>query len=308
MKIETTTQRNIAQITSHWLAILSLAVAVPSASATLITYDGLDYTSGDNLHGSSGGSGWGTNWDNQSGLSSNITVSSPGLSYGSLVVGGNAVTTNSFDSTGRRLDVSFTGAWDGAGFVSDPFVDQQIDQGNVWGSFLARRNAATATWDGGPQFSLHRNNISWFTDTASSALQITWNATSNVWVASSGASSTNLTGSGLGDTVLFVFKLELSLTPGANNIYVWMDPTGLGGADLLTSTADASFTGLDTADARFKAFRAYGGGSATNATTFDEVRFGTTFASVTPIPEPSTYVLLGLGLGTLWWLRRRKVA
>jgi len=37
---------------------------------------------------------------------------------------------------------------------------------------------------------------------------------------------------------------------------------------------------------------------------FDEVRFGTTFLDVVPIPEPSTYVMLLGGIGVLLILRR----
>ena len=60
----------------------------------------------------------------------------------------------------------------------------------------------------------------------------------------------------------------------------------------------------------FRAF-AGGGGSGTVAGPFDEIRFGTTFASVTSaVPEPSTYAL-GAGLVALFAgfiYRRRRVA
>lgn len=285
-------------------AVFLVAIAF-SANATLITYDGFNYASGTNLHGLSGGTGWQTAWDNQNGTGSAITVASSGLTYSTLITSGNQVTTNTYDSTGRRLDVSYLGAWDSAGYVSDPFIITQIDQGTVWGSFLARRNAATATWDE-PVFSLHRNNTDWFATSASSALQIGWDATGGTWFARQGSTTTNLAGSAIGEVVLFAFKLELS-TSGTNNIYVWMNPSGLGGSDLAVSTANASFTGLATSDARFKAFAVYGGGSASNAMTFDEVRFGTTYASVTPIPEPAAALLATVGLFVILLARRRRI-
>jgi len=46
-------------------------------------------------------------------------------------------------------------------------------------------------------------------------------------------------------------------------------------------------------------------GTNTGVYTIDNVLVGTTFASAA-IPEPSTYALLGLGLGALWFLRRKK--
>ncbi|GAB4167706.1 MAG: hypothetical protein Fur0032_05820 [Terrimicrobiaceae bacterium] len=288
---------------------VSVLLALP-AGASLITYDGFDYAASTNLDGLNGGSGWQNGWQNQnSGFPtlSNITVQSPGLSSGSLVVSGNQTTANTFDSTGRRLDVSFGGAWDTAGYVSDPFLITQIDQGNVWGSFLARRNSATASWDGGPAFSLHRNNTDWFKD-SNTSLQVLWDSSASIWTANvNGGTSQNLSATGLGDTALFVFKLELS-TSGTNNIYLWLNPSSLGGADLATGTADASFTGLASADARFKAFAFYGGGSVSNATTLDEVRFGTDYASVTPIPEPGSLALVAVALLSAVLMRRSRAA
>lgn len=292
----------------HLLAITASVLLALPAGATLITYEGFDYSASTNLDGLNGGTGWQNGWQNQNSsfpTLSNITVQSPGLTSGSLVVTGNQTTANTYDATGRRLDVAFGGAWDSAGYVSDPFIVTQIDQGNVWGSFLARRNSATASWDGGPSFSLHRNNTDWFNSSGRS-LQVLWDAGAGLWTANvNGGTGQNLIATALGDTALFVFKLELS-TAGANNVYLWLNPSSLGGSDLSTGTADASFTGLSTTDARFKAFAFYGGGSASSATTLDEVRFGTSYASVTPIPEPSVVTLILGGVALLAGKVRRR--
>jgi hypothetical protein len=70
-------------------------------------------------------------------------------------------------------------------------------------------------------------------------------------------------------------------------------------------TANASLTDLNANTVNFRHFSilAFTGGPS-NA-KFDEIRFGKTFADVSPIPEPSTYALLAAGLGALVWLRRR---
>jgi hypothetical protein len=49
--------------------------------------------------------------------------------------------------------------------------------------------------------------------------------------------------------------------------------------------------------------------TTSTGTIFDEFRIGTTFASVTPIPEPSTSALLiGLGALALIGMRRRRLS
>jgi MYXO-CTERM domain-containing protein len=48
------------------------------------------------------------------------------------------------------------------------------------------------------------------------------------------------------------------------------------------------------------------GDNATGHWEFDEVRFGTTWESVTPVPEPTSGLLALLGIATLTHLRRRR--
>jgi hypothetical protein len=89
---------------------------------------------------------------------------------------------------------------------------------------------------------------------------------------------------------------------GVQNKYLWVNPgTGtLNGSDLATGTAIHSVLGT--------AKTAFGGTMAmawTQDATIDEIRVGTTYADVTPIPEPASILLLVSGLVGAYKLRRR---
>jgi hypothetical protein len=73
------------------------------------------------------------------------------------------------------------------------------------------------------------------------------------------------------------------------------------------TTANAVLTNLNAASVNFRNFNIFADTGGANS-KIDEIRFGQTFADVSPIPEPSTYALLAAGLGALVWLRRRAKA
>jgi hypothetical protein len=94
----------------------------------------------------------------------------------------------------------------------------------------------------------------------------------------------------------------------SSSFHFWAtdNPTALtlGGPDLALGTANVALTGLNASTIGFRSLHIYGSDGLGHS-QFDEIRFGTTFADVSPIPEPSTYALLAAGLGALAWLRRR---
>ncbi len=101
---------------------------------------------------------------------------------------------------------------------------------------------------------------------------------------------------------------DLNLTAGQNHFYIWIfdDPTSvtLAGPDLLTSTATASLTGINSEDLRFKNMLFYLD-NTTDRVSIDEIRLGLTFAVVSPIPEPSSMILVLGAVGSLVSFRRR---
>src|SRR5690606_569554 len=95
-------------------------------------------------------------------------------------------------------------------------------------------------------------------------------------------------------------------------VKLWINPTDLGAAEapppILTMPSYE-----DVAVWNRVTIRSNGSGSHPKGWAIDEVRIGTTWASVTPtsetrwIPEPGTYAaLLGAGVLSLHFLRRRQ--
>ena len=99
---------------------------------------------------------------------------------------------------------------------------------------------------------------------------------------------------------LLVVKFDLSATAGADSVTVWVDPT-LGAGESIGGTA---VTGKTITFDRLT-FSDYDGNSA----AWDEIRWGTTFDSVTAVPEPSAFAALaGLACLSAVGLRRRRSA
>jgi hypothetical protein len=100
---------------------------------------------------------------------------------------------------------------------------------------------------------------------------------------------------------LLVVKFDLSATAGADSVTVWVDPT-LGAGESIGGTVVSGKT--ITFDRL--TFSDYDGNSA----AWDEVRWGTTFDSVSAVPEPSAFAAFaGLaGLAAVGLRRSRRSA
>lgn len=102
----------------------------------------------------------------------------------------------------------------------------------------------------------------------------------------------------------------------ADTAYLWINPPNLAKEPTLAK-ADLTFTpgSVDPANDRdyvFNVLRLFGGSVAAavgyGSVELDEIKIGTAFMDVTlaPVPEPSTFALLGLGVAALVVWRRRK--
>ena len=93
--------------------------------------------------------------------------------------------------------------------------------------------------------------------------------------------------------------VELDGVAGVARLYV--NPATLGGSAPVTASASMTFTNFS-----FDTFRIQSGG--TERLDVDELRFGTTYADVTPlaIPEPATAMLLAFGGAVAWFVRLKQ--
>jgi len=286
------------------IAAISLA-SLGSASATLLTYEGFGYTSAANITGQTGGSGWRTPvatypWGTGG---TTGTVAASGLAY----TGINAAYTV-FAPTGlagnyggafrnqRLLAIDTGGVYDTAGLRgAGNFIGGSTVTGTLWGSFLV----GASLWDtaSGPQMVVNLGSTTGTGTQASirqtgagSAISLTDGSGNGIGatgtIATSALSTTNPN--------LIVFRMVFN---GASDdtMSVWLNPTAATDTASISTTTQANFV-LNNPEWRSV--------NANGNLVFDEIRFGTTFADVVPIPEPSTYVMLLGGIGVLLILRR----
>ena len=240
-----------------------------SAQAQLFQ-EGFNYTAGGNL----GGNGPWTGGNN------NITVGNANLTYspGLADLGGNSLNIVSGVS---------------AGSVVANFSGTAVTSGSVYYSFLAQctalptaNNYLTAllpTGATGPNGS--GDALGFYVG------QQTAGSTFKAGIRSGGSGATYTTSSALTVGTVNLFVLEYTF---GGNVSLWVNPT-TGGSQ---PTADISFAPTLTpvpSNLQVLGFKAQSAATAGNW-NFDDLRVGTTWADVTPVPEPSAFALGGLGL------------
>lgn len=280
------------------LAIFGLGISNVEAQSIVEQFD---YTVGQSLVGQTGGTGLSGAWTTAAGTKITPTIVS-GLSFGSnLQTAGNAVQVNVLHSGGAN-------GWDdatnnvargvttlpGANYFSS-YLFNISNQGGA-NNMLGVGSGATGTYSsgilatnygsdngairnsggdngaGGANFATGETYIAIgkYDATATSAWYLTL-ADFNSWVTIGSSNEANL--------ATYAFNAGSRATSGGNGTNTFLGDLRIGGY--------------------------FEGGPLTTTIVFDEIRYGSTLASVTPIPEPSTYALLGFGLVALVFLRRR---
>ncbi len=257
---------------------------VCSAPARIIIQEQFDYAAG-SLNGQNGGQGFSAPWQ----ATSNLQVTSPGLTYGALETSGNGITgLNSgsmkrlFDNTGLTGDgatywFSMLFAAPGANAGHAPVVPSFFS--NAAGSF-AQASGFTVNFNPTTQTSL-------FMD---------------VRIGGSILAETTIPGTDYySSSQLVLGRITFSDTVSQDRLEVWLNPLldSTPGTPLLNVTGNWVDPGTNNSF--------YLNRYDDPDRSIDEIRLGTTIADVLPVPEPSTYALLVTTVaGALWLTRRRR--
>ncbi len=258
-----------------------------SASAASVAYEGFDYTSGANLWGQSGGTGWTGQWRQRTVGTTGATpfVSATGLSYTDL--NGNMLLTSGLSAAVNNTGGTQIGFLDlAAGRTTETWLSLLIDPGSS-GSFIG-----ITLYNGGDDNAAPFSVVGVDQRLASDALRLTA-------VGNTGHPDFNPAD----DTAVFTV---LHLLPGG----------GAGGLDLvevfynplLDAIPGTPFDSIDLASPTVASFdRVRIAATVASVALYDEIRIGDTYFDVspfTPVPEPSVCGLLVVGLLGLLGTRR----
>lgn len=262
------------RIGGTWSLALAAVVSLtfgPDVSGQVIAQESFNYPAGSPLSLQNGGTGWSGGWQ---GFSGDVTAGSLTDPSGTLASSGNSVTSAQGLGSGRNL----------AAAVGTPGT-------TVYLGFLERRLGSPSSSDVG---SVHLSGSATINlgALAGDRWGIDWELGPPTFD-SRLASSTLPVGT---QTALLVGRVDFALSGDAIRLYV--NPTP-GAPEPATAAASVTVPHAGT-------FNSIGFFNSGNNYAYDELRLGPTFESVTPVPEPSGFVLVGGALVGGWAVRRRR--
>jgi hypothetical protein len=294
MKTKTIPSPNVA--VSPWIIAMCLAFVISSSSGKAALIGADPFLNGPNpaageYQGQIPGqnpaiAGWTGPWTLPGwGTPNNLYSALPGLTYGSLITTGGRAEATPFTRTGRNLVTPYADASSGTVYLS--FL-MQVPDSNI--SHYRAFELHSGGYDDGAnrklQLGIHGGDLM---GNGNFGLRLFNN---NSFKVDLGASDT--------DVNLFVLKFSFSTDFDADTLTVWRNPASLGGAE---PVGGQTLTGFNLSFDR-TTLAYFESGFGNPSMSFDELRLGTTWASVTPIPEPASVGLLALG-ALMLALRRR---
>jgi len=277
------------------VAVLALgscfAAFAPTASATLLLEESFAYSPGA-LGAANGGTGFTLAFS--SGGGGDPTSWTPGTPAAFTVAGG--LSYSGLASSGGALNVAGPGDWSGS--ARRTFTSINTTTSQVWGSYLLN---VSAVGDDGFEVKFGEGtNINW-----GLASGYKGSNDGNVSQTFSNPSNANPTGPAaftIGTTFLVVWAYNNSADDGdflVGDFLYWINPTLGVAPDVLNPTIymNGGFIG------DLGSMQIYG---RNTTVTVDEIRLGTSFASVTPVPEPSSFAALAGAFGLLAAMTKRR--
>jgi hypothetical protein len=270
-----------------------------SARAALDVYEGFQYTDATSIIGKTGGGGWSNAWNKNGNAGSTENATTPGLTYPSLPAQGNKASL-----AGQQLTTaSSTGS---SAFVFRDFgaaISYGADSTSAWISFIGQRTGTKSGTQGtGGTASYQRIfGISFFnggianTNERFSVGELTSNDTTpdtDMWALNifdpAGTNNLTVPSTTAIDTQAFLLvRINYGVGTLADNAYLWVNPDlSLGEPSIGSAQATLSNKNLE-----FDQLRVSAGGSTSSTAQpnggvlaasgiLDEIRVGTSFASV----------------------------
>lgn len=213
-----------------------------------------------------GGSGWSGDWSGGISAGSNLT-------YGALTTTG----------VGANIGAYYNG-------TATRSFSSSVTTGTIWLSWVQNSSGSTDF-----------NQIRLMNGSSNVVVVGTHGSDSNEFRLYNGNSDyTGHADTGISIVGTHFVALSIDLSNSTFNLYI--DPTGLGSGAAPSSSVSSTYARGGTISS-ITGLQSVG---SDNAFTWDEVRVGTTWADVSPVPEPSAMALTGLSLGAFAFLRRRR--
>lgn len=271
-------------------AVAGLPVLASPAAGGLIVQESFDYAAGP-LAGNNGGTGFSAAWINKG---TGATVSAPGLTHVSLSTSGNkalGATTISvartFDSTGLTGDGATY--WFSYLFAAPDTVSTGTSASGL--SFFSDVNGAYAQAGG---FYLN-------CDVTSST-----NMKLDTRIGGTIGPAVNVSGTNYhsGDPMLIVGRIRFSDQANRDSLEVWLDPPLTGSAP--TGSPTVSYLNGNWGAVAPANTAVYWSKYNAPDRVIDEIRLGTSFADIAPVPEPGALGLAMLAATAAGFALRRR--
>jgi pectate lyase len=272
------------------------ATPVGITNSVLLVYEGFNYSAGTCVAGQGGGQGWSTAWQTFNPGTYIATNTAAGLTYGALVTANGAlqvgypqpgVPAGNLTADPQRVLPATLGtlASTNSGVLWISFLMHNPMYPTVPGKYYRQSNlglfrSASGTTNGGSEVAaagLYNTSAAYTTNFAAWAYGVSPAPTMSSVPAFSA------------DVQLVVIKLMADNTSAADHLYAWfnLNPALLGNNTNTPNVLTADFDFKDVDLSSVNALRFQAGNNNSNGTnaffTADELRLGTSFASVTPV-------------------------